>query len=84
MTEIDWLRTFAWVEISVGMIGNMCVLVIFFSNWTEMTVKKFLMCNLAFADFSMCLGLIFMAISLESRSMSGNLNVYYWQYGAYF
>jgi thyrotropin receptor len=77
----NWLRICVWVVVSLTVIGNVCVLVVLFSNRSELTVPKFLMCNLALADFSMGLYLLFIA-SIDLHSMGEYFNYAFdWQYG---
>lgn len=77
----QWLRICVWIVVSLTVIGNVCVLVVLFSNRSELTVPKFLMCNLALADFSMGLYLLFIA-SIDLHSMGEYFNYAFdWQYG---
>ena len=77
----NWLRGSVWVVVSLTVIGNVCVLVVLFSNRSELTVPKFLMCNLALADFSMGMYLLFIA-SIDLHSMGEYFNFAFdWQYG---
>lgn len=77
----NWLRVSVWIVVSLTVIGNVCVLVVLFSNRSELTVPKFLMCNLALADFSMGLYLLFIA-SIDLHSMGEYFNYAFdWQYG---
>lgn len=75
------LRGSVWVVVTLTVSGNACVLVVLFSNRSELTVTKFLMCNLAFADFCMGLYLLLIA-SIDLHSMGEYFNFAYdWQYG---
>jgi hypothetical protein len=79
----NWLRGSVWVVVSLTVIGNVCVLVVLFSNRSELTVPKFLMCNLALADFCMGMYLLFIA-SIDLHSMGEYFNYAFdWQYGEY-
>jgi thyrotropin receptor len=80
----NWLRGSVWIVVSLTVIGNICVLVVLFSNRSELTVPKFLMCNLALADFSMGMYLLFIA-SIDLHSMGEYFNFAFdWQYGEIF
>ncbi|XP_062577321.1 LOW QUALITY PROTEIN: follicle-stimulating hormone receptor-like [Saccostrea cucullata] len=57
----EWLRIFVWLVVWATLIGNIIVLVVLLSNHKKMTVTKFLMCNLAFADFLMGVYLLLLA-----------------------
>jgi thyrotropin receptor len=79
----NWLRVSVWIVVALTVIGNVCVLVVLFSNRSELTVPKFLMCNLAFADFSMGLYLLLIA-SIDLHSMGEYFNFAFdWQYGEF-
>lgn len=75
------LRGSVWIVVTLTVSGNVCVLVVLFSNRSELTVPKFLMCNLAFADFCMGLYLLLIA-SIDLHSMGEYFNFAFdWQYG---
>lgn len=77
----QWLRVCVWFVVTLTLGGNVCVLIVLFSNRSELTVAKFLMCNLALADFSMGLYLLFIA-SIDLHSMGEYFNFAFdWQYG---
>lgn len=77
----NWLRGSVWVVVSLTVIGNVGVLVVLFSNRSELTVPKFLMCNLALADYCMGMYLLFIA-SIDLHSMGEYFNYAFdWQYG---
>lgn len=77
----NWLRGSVWIVVSLTVSGNVCVLVVLFSNRSELTVPKFLMCNLSFADFCMGLYLLLIA-SIDLHSMGEYFNFAFdWQYG---
>ncbi|XP_031619803.1 lutropin-choriogonadotropic hormone receptor-like isoform X2 [Contarinia nasturtii] len=77
----QWLRTSVWIVVLLAVFGNMAVLLVLFSNWNEVTVPKFLISHLAFAD--LCLGLYLLLIaSIDIHSMGEYFNfAYTWQYG---
>jgi thyroid stimulating hormone receptor len=67
--------------VSLAVIGNVAVLVVLLSNRSEFTVPKFLMCNLALADFCMGIYLLLIA-SIDLHSMGEYFNLAFdWQYG---
>lgn len=77
----NWLRASVWIVVALTVSGNVCVLVVLFSNRSELTVPKFLMCNLALADFCMGLYLLLIA-SIDLHSMGEYFNFAFdWQYG---
>lgn len=77
----NWLRGSVWIVVALTVSGNVCVLVVLFSNRSELTVPKFLMCNLSFADFCMGLYLLLIA-SIDLHSMGEYFNFAFdWQYG---
>jgi len=77
----NWLRSSVWIVVSLAVVGNTAVLVVLFSNRSELTVPKFLMCNLAFADFCMGSYLLLIA-SIDLHSMGEYFNFAFdWQYG---
>lgn len=76
-----WLRISVWFVVVLAMMGNLAVVVVVLFSGTEMTVSKFLMCNLAFADFIMGLYLLLIA-SMDLHSMGTYFNhAFDWQYG---
>ncbi|XP_065074942.1 lutropin-choriogonadotropic hormone receptor-like [Ochlerotatus camptorhynchus] len=76
-----WLRGSVWVVVLLAVFGNVAVLVVLFSNRTDLTVPKFLICHLAFAD--LCMGLYLLLIaSIDAHSMGEYFNFAFdWQYG---
>ncbi|XP_035776703.1 thyrotropin receptor-like isoform X1 [Anopheles albimanus] len=76
-----WLRGSVWVVVLLAVFGNVAVVVVLFSNRSELTVPKFLICNLAFAD--LCMGLYLLLIaSIDAHSMGEYFNYAFdWQYG---
>lgn len=103
----QWLRSSVWIVVFLAVFGNIAVLVVLFSNWSntkplrcsskyfckrlefsfdifyrnDVTVPKFLMSHLAFAD--LCLGLYLLLIAtIDLHSMGEYFNFAYdWQYG---
>ncbi|KAI5706552.1 hypothetical protein M8J75_009303 [Diaphorina citri] len=78
----NWaLRVSVWFVAIAALVGNLAVLLVLISSRFRMTVPKFLMCNLAFADFCMGLYLIMIAI-MDVRSIGDYFNhAIYWQRG---
>ncbi|KFM77161.1 Thyrotropin receptor, partial [Stegodyphus mimosarum] len=76
------LRVAVWFVAIAAMVGNLAVLVVILSARSTMTVSKFLMCHLAFADF--CMGLYLMIIaSVDVHTMGTYFNhAIDWQHGA--
>ncbi|XP_071337051.1 lutropin-choriogonadotropic hormone receptor-like isoform X2 [Trachinotus anak] len=56
-----FLRCLTWVITAFAVTGNVAVLVILLISHHKLTISKFLMCNLAFAD--LCMGLYLMLIA---------------------
>ncbi|XP_055853615.1 lutropin-choriogonadotropic hormone receptor isoform X2 [Episyrphus balteatus] len=79
----DWLRFSVWIVVSFAVIGNVAVLVVILCTRSEhISVQKFLISHLAFADLCMGLYLFFIA-SIDAHSMGEYFNYAYdWQYGA--
>lgn len=76
-----WLRISVWFVVVLAILGNLAVMVVVMFSGSEMTVSKFLMCNLAFADFCMGLYLLLIA-SMDLHSVGSYFNLAYdWQYG---
>uniref|UniRef100_A0AAG5CPZ5 G-protein coupled receptors family 1 profile domain-containing protein n=1 Tax=Anopheles atroparvus TaxID=41427 RepID=A0AAG5CPZ5_ANOAO len=76
-----WLRGSVWLVVLLAVFGNVAVVVVLFSNRSDLTVPKFLICNLAFAD--LCMGLYLLLIaSIDAHSMGEYFNYAFdWQYG---
>lgn len=79
----QWLRTSVWIVVFLAVFGNIAVLLVLFSNWNEVTVPKFLMSHLAFAD--LCLGLYLLLIAaIDIHTMGEYFNFAFdWQYGKF-
>ncbi|NP_001009410.1 thyrotropin receptor precursor [Ovis aries] len=56
-----FLRIVVWFVSLLALLGNVFVLVILLTSHYKLTVPRFLMCNLAFADF--CMGLYLLLIA---------------------
>lgn len=55
------LRFSVWIVVVMAVLGNLAVLIVLMSSRFTMTVSKFLMCNLAFADLMMGIYLLLIA-----------------------
>ncbi|PSN30300.1 Follicle-stimulating hormone receptor [Blattella germanica] len=77
-----WLRVSVWFVVVTAVVGNLAVLVVLLSNVFDLTVPKFLMCHLAFADLCMGVYLLILA-SMDVHSSGFYFNFAYgWQIGA--
>ncbi|XP_072526855.1 lutropin-choriogonadotropic hormone receptor-like [Salminus brasiliensis] len=77
-----FLRSITWIITVFALLGNLAVLIVLLSSHQKLTVSRFLMCNLAFAD--LCMGLYLLLIALVDYRSSQE---YYnhatdWQTGA--
>ncbi|KAG0415607.1 hypothetical protein HPB47_007223, partial [Ixodes persulcatus] len=77
-TEI--LRVAVWFVVVAAVTGNLAVILVLLSG--RMSVSKFLMCNLAFAD--LCMGAYLLLIAAEDLHTSGQYfnHAILWQHGA--
>ncbi|CAL1533650.1 unnamed protein product, partial [Lymnaea stagnalis] len=57
----EWLRVFVWFVLLAALGGNLIVIIVLLTARSKLTVPKFLMCNLSFADFLMGLYLLLIA-----------------------
>ncbi|XP_064623251.1 follicle-stimulating hormone receptor-like [Lineus longissimus] len=58
----EWLRVFVWFVVLAALFGNITVLVVMLGNRHKLNVSKFLMCNLAFADLTMGVYILILAV----------------------
>ena len=58
----NWLRIVVWFVVTMAVLGNLIVIVVSLCSHQKMTVSKFLMCNLAFSDFTLGSYLLILAI----------------------
>ncbi|CAN7991259.1 unnamed protein product, partial [Ixodes hexagonus] len=77
-TEV--LRVAVWFVVVAAVTGNLAVILVLLSG--RMSVSKFLMCNLAFAD--LCMGAYLLLIAAEDLHTSGEYfnHAILWQHGA--
>ncbi|XP_068802817.1 thyrotropin receptor isoform X2 [Struthio camelus] len=76
-----FLRIVVWFVNLLAILGNIFVLFILLTSHYKLTVPRFLMCNLAFADFCMGLYLLLIAsVDLHTRSEYYN-HAIEWQTG---
>ncbi|KAM5292440.1 follicle-stimulating hormone receptor isoform 2-T2 [Ctenodactylus gundi] len=78
----DILRVLIWFISVLAITGNITVLVVLTTSQYKLTVPRFLMCNLAFAD--LCIGiylLLIASVDLQTKSQYHNYAID-WQTGA--
>jgi hypothetical protein len=76
-----WLRVSVWFVVVTAVVGNLAVLLVLLSNVFDLTVPKFLMCHLAFADLCMGAYLLILAV-MDVHSSGVYFNFAYgWQIG---
>ncbi|NXH11075.1 FSHR protein, partial [Bucco capensis] len=76
------LRVLIWFISILAITGNTVVLLILISSQYKLTVPRFLMCNLAFADLCIGIYLLFIAsVDIQTRSQYYN-HAIEWQTGA--
>ena len=68
-----WLRITAWFVLLAALLGNSVVLLVLITSRSKFTVPKFLMCNLAFADFFMGVYLLLLA-SIDVHTLGEYFN----------
>lgn len=77
----SWLRISVWCVVKLALVGNMAVILVVLFSESEINVSRFLICNLAIADFCMGLYLLLIA-SMDYHSVGEYFNfAYNWQYG---
>lgn len=64
----SWLRVMVWFVLVAALLGNIIVLLVLVTSKGKMTVPKFLMCNLAFADLLMGIYLLLLA-SIDIKTL---------------
>ncbi|NXY07474.1 FSHR protein, partial [Pteruthius melanotis] len=76
------LRVLIWFINILAITGNTVVLIILISSQYKLTVPRFLMCNLAFADLCIGIYLLFIAsVDIQTKSQYYNYAIE-WQTGA--
>ncbi|KAJ8976709.1 hypothetical protein NQ317_000141 [Molorchus minor] len=76
-----WLRMSVWCVLTLALLGNLSVIIVVIFGESDINVSRFLICNLAFADFCMGLYLLLIA-SMDYHSVGEYFNyAYNWQYG---
>ncbi|XP_027720843.1 follicle-stimulating hormone receptor isoform X2 [Vombatus ursinus] len=78
----NFLRVLIWFISILSIMGNIVVLVILIASQYKLTVPRFLMCNLAFAD--LCIGvylLLIASVDIHTKSQYHNYAID-WQTGA--
>ena len=77
---LTWLRVVVWAVIITALLGNLMVLIVSLGSSYRLTVSKFLMCNLAFADLTLSMYLLLLAaIDLHTQGVYFNFSIP-WQY----
>ncbi|RZC41038.1 thyrotropin receptor-like, partial [Asbolus verrucosus] len=75
----SWLRISVWFVVVLAVVGNLAVIIVVLFSGGELTVSRFLICNLAFADFCMGLYLLLIA-SMDLHSVGTYFNFAFdWQ-----
>ncbi|KAM5292627.1 lutropin-choriogonadotropic hormone receptor [Ctenodactylus gundi] len=78
----DFLRVLIWLINILAIVGNLTVLLVLLTSRYKLTVPRFLMCNLSFADFCMGLYLLLIA-SVDSQTRGQYYNhAIDWQTGS--
>ncbi|XP_005915486.1 lutropin-choriogonadotropic hormone receptor isoform X2 [Haplochromis burtoni] len=77
----SFLRVAIWFINLLAITGNLTVLLVFFSSWNKLTVPRFLMCHLAFAD--LCIGVYLLMIATVDLRTRGSYSQHAieWQTG---
>ncbi|XP_010614110.1 lutropin-choriogonadotropic hormone receptor isoform X1 [Fukomys damarensis] len=78
----DFLRVLIWLINILAIMGNLTVLLVLLTSRCKLTVPRFLMCNLSFADF--CMGLYLLLIASVDSQTRGQYYNYAidWQTGS--
>lgn len=80
----DWwtLRCSVWIVFLLALLGNGCVVIVLIASRSKMDVPRFLVCNLAMADF--CMGLYLGFLAVVDASTLGEFRKYAlpWQFSA--
>ncbi|XP_039594617.1 follicle-stimulating hormone receptor isoform X1 [Polypterus senegalus] len=77
-----FLRILIWIISILAILGNFAVLIVLLTSRYKLTVPRFLMCNLAFADLIMGIYLLLIAsVDIHTKSQYYNYGID-WQTGA--
>ncbi|XP_057654513.1 lutropin-choriogonadotropic hormone receptor [Diorhabda carinulata] len=78
---MSWLRISVWCVVILALLGNLAVIIVFLFSQSDMNVSRFLILNLAIADF--CMGLYLLLIAaMDFHSVGQYFNfAFNWQYG---
>ncbi|KAK2824150.1 hypothetical protein Q5P01_021325 [Channa striata] len=78
----SFLRVAIWFINILAITGNLTVLLVFFTSRNKLTVPRFLMCHLAFAD--LCIGIYLLMIAIVDLRTRGyySQHAIEWQTGA--
>ncbi|XP_040066967.2 thyrotropin receptor [Ixodes scapularis] len=77
----SWLRAAVWLVLVAALLGNLAVMLVLLSSRFSLSVSKFLMCHLAFADFCMGAYLLLLA-AVDAHSAGAYFNhAIPWQHG---
>ncbi|XP_038136036.1 lutropin-choriogonadotropic hormone receptor [Cyprinodon tularosa] len=81
LSGFSFLRVAIWFINILAITGNLMVLLVFFTSRTKLTVPRFLMCHLAFAD--LCIGVYLLIIATVDLRTRGHYsqNAIEWQTG---
>lgn len=80
----DWwtLRCSVWIVFLLALLGNGCVVIVLIASRGKMDVPRFLVCNLAMADF--CMGLYLGFLAVVDAATLGDFRKFaiHWQFSA--
>ncbi|MED6266397.1 hypothetical protein CHARACLAT_001754, partial [Characodon lateralis] len=81
LSGFSFLRVAIWFINILAITGNMMVLLVFFTSRNKLTVPRFLMCHLAFAD--LCIGVYLLVIATVDMRTRGHYSQHAieWQTG---
>lgn len=77
----DWLRICVWMVGITALLANMVVLLVLFCKRSHTSVSRFLMSNLAFADFCTAIYLLLLAYEDKESNETYFNYAYTWQNG---
>lgn len=81
LVGFSFLRVAIWFINILAITGNLMVLLVFFASRSKLTVPRFFMCHLAFAD--LCIGVYLLVIATVDLQTQGHYSQYSieWQTG---